>query len=157
MKNELDDTQIYSASQLAEIYQMFKYMVEGQGVAFWVVDPGVTSRRITAKAIEQNGFDDIYEVRSAEEALQSLAQASFPKYVTFVDEAMVTSSGMNCMEYMRKFRQIAPDGVVFLTLSRYSPARAAEAISQGVAAVLTRPLTPEIIGEKLIEFNIKKA
>jgi len=154
MDSENNEDRIYSVEEVATIQKQFRYMVEGQGIAFLIVDPSATNRRISAAALIKAGFEDIRELRDAVEAISEIDKRDARRLITLVDTALDGSQGMDYLSYIREFRRSTAQGIALLTGTRFSPAQIADAHQYGVAGIFPRPLNFQDVLEKLADLGI---
>ena len=155
MDCELNENRLLTLEEIAALRQQFQHMVLGQGVTFFIVDPGTASRRLTATSLAKVGFEEINEFKNGEETLPAIEKCSSPHVVSFVDDALTGLSGMDYLSYMNRFRKIRPAGLLFLTGSHLTPGKVVDAQNNGVTGIFPRPLALADILLKLAEKGIK--
>lgn len=109
-----------------------------------VVDDSFPMRGVIKKVIRASGFDigDLLEASNGEEALQVMDQQWMDLVLT--DYNMPDMNGLELLKAMKDSDTLADIPVVMIT-TEGSDQRVKQFLSQGVAAYIKKPFTPEQI------------
>ncbi|WP_445262984.1 response regulator [Pseudokineococcus sp. 1T1Z-3] len=111
-----------------------------------VVDDSRVMRQIVIRTLRQAGLGDLEVVEAADGAAGLEAVAEHAPAMVLSDWNMPGTSGIEFLEQLRASGDTTPFGFVTSEASADVHARAAAA---GAAFVVTKPFTPEMLGEQL--------
>lgn len=152
--NANSSNRFYTPDELGALSKKFKFMIEGQGIAFILVDPSPINRRILLSALQKAGFLNLHEAKNCNEGLEIATKEKSPQIITIADDAMTGMTGMDYLTYAEKLKKIRADAIIFFTGSKFTPAKITDAVKCGVSAVFSRPLKIEEIFAKFKQMKI---
>jgi two-component system chemotaxis response regulator CheY len=116
-----------------------------------IVDDSKTARMILKQCIEISGFRDrtFIEARNGEEAWQMLQDQKVDMIIT--DLTMPELDGCALLQRIKATPALVSISVIVVT-SASNPARDAELIGLGAAAVLAKPVSPALVYKTLSLF-----
>jgi two-component system chemotaxis response regulator CheY len=111
-----------------------------------VVDDFATMRKIIRNVLKQIGFDNITEAEDGAAALQILKQEKIGLVVT--DWNMPNMSGLELLQNLRQMPECARLPVLMVTAEGLKE-NVLAAVKAGVSNYVVKPLTAEVLEEKI--------
>ena len=112
-----------------------------------VVDDSRAMRSILRKALEERGFD-VHEASNGREALALLERIQTPD-LALVDWNMPVMDGLELIALLRRSPRFEQMAIAMVT-SETDPARIEQALRAGADEYIMKPLSGEVLRERLI-------
>jgi two-component system chemotaxis response regulator CheY len=113
-----------------------------------VVDDSRAMRTILRKMLTDIGFDEVLEAEHGLAALDKLGTAGDPPALALVDWNMPEMNGLELIEAMRSERRYDRTRLMMVT-SETNPRHVYDALKAGVDEYAMKPITREVIEDKL--------
>ncbi len=113
-----------------------------------VVDDSRAMRTILRKMLTDIGFDEVLEAEHGRAALTTLGEAGEPPALALVDWNMPEMNGLELIEAMRAERRFDRTRLMMVT-SETNPRHVYDALKAGVDEYAMKPITREVIEDKL--------
>jgi two-component system chemotaxis response regulator CheY len=113
-----------------------------------VVDDSRAMRTILRKMLTEIGFEEVLEAEHGRAALTTLGEAGEPPALALVDWNMPERNGLELIEAMRAERRFDRTRLMMVT-SETNPRHVYDALKAGVDEYAMKPITREVIEDKL--------
>lgn len=113
-----------------------------------VVDDSRAMRTILRKMLTEIGFSEVLEAEHGRAALAALSEAGEPPALALVDWNMPEMNGLQLIEAMRAERRFDRTRLMMVT-SETNPRHVYDALKAGVDEYAMKPITREVIEDKL--------
>lgn len=113
-----------------------------------VVDDSRAMRTILRKMLTEIGFSEVLEAEHGRAALAALGEAGEPPALALVDWNMPEMNGLELIEAMRAERRFDRTRLMMVT-SETNPRHVYDALKAGVDEYAMKPITREVIEDKL--------
>jgi two-component system chemotaxis response regulator CheY len=113
-----------------------------------VVDDSRAMRTILRKMLTEIGFEEVLEAEHGRAALTTLGEAGEPPALALVDWNMPEMNGLELIEAMRAERRFDRTRLMMVT-SETNPRHVYDALKAGVDEYAMKPITREVIEDKL--------
>lgn len=113
-----------------------------------VVDDSRAMRTILRKMLTDIGFDEVLEAEHGRAALDKLGAPQEPPALALVDWNMPEMNGLELIEAMRSERRFDRTRLMMVT-SETNPRHVYDALKAGVDEYAMKPITREVIEDKL--------
>lgn len=118
-----------------------------------IVDDSEIDRTILKKILQKIGFNEVQEAvdgQDAEYKVHNATAMNKPFQVLFVDWKMPRLTGVKLLKVLRQ-ESSTKNLVVIMTTGVADPASIREAVEAGVSDYILKPITEEIVKEKIFK------
>lgn len=119
-----------------------------------VVDDSRAMRTLLRRMLTDIGFDEVMEAEHGRAALDALGAGGEPPVLALVDWNMPEMNGLELIEAMRAVRRYDRTRLMMVT-SETNPRHVYDALKAGVDEYAMKPITREVIQDKLDLMGLK--